>query len=381
MHIRTRMFGVFSALLLTCFTVMPLAAGGSQEESQKGTNGKSTTSEESSDSETQKSDSQTQKSEKNGSGEAGSSDSSEGNASLQDEGPAAVVNGTEIPMKRLNEMVNYLRYQYMQQGQQISGDQLKQVRDRSLDLLIDQEVLYQVAKESGYEAKEENVEAEVEKIRKQSGGEQKFREGLEKRNMTVEDLKTDMRKRLVWQKYLEEEFESNVSVSDEEAKNFYDNNQGQFTQKEQVKASHIIIRVKEDASQEKIDEARQKIETVEEKLENGEEFEKLARNHSEGPSSEEGGLLGYVQRGQMVKSFEETAFSLDPGEVSDIIRTRFGFHIVKVTDRKEKKVSPYKEVKTDIVDHLKTSKMDEKVQALLDKKKKNMDISKPALDQ
>ena len=359
--------GLVAAFLLFFVAASPLIAGGKQEKA------------ESEDDSQQKSEQSTEKSssgQKMGNGETSIETSSQGAAADQNDGPAAVVNGQEISMAKFNRFLQMQQMEYMRRGQQLQQSQLQELRSRTLDYLIDQEVLFQQAKAEGISADEEKVEKQLQQYKQQSGGESQFKQALAQQGMSEKQLETDVRKQLILQKFIQNEFESDISISDEEARDFYKKNPDYFTQKEQVKTQHIIIQVKEDAAEAKVTEARKKIEKVQEQLEKGVDFAELAKQFSEGPSSKNGGSLGFVQRGQMVPTFEKTAFSLDPGEVSDIIRTQFGFHIVKVTDRKEEETSPYEEVKSDIINHLKTVKMDEKVQNFLEKKKGNMDIER-----
>lgn len=367
---RNLLCGVLTALLLFTVTVLPLAAGGKQEKADE---------EKKSEQSSQQQEDQQKEQASGGTSESEGTPISTGSGNGNGSQAAAVVDGEEIPMSRFNQFVQMQQMQYMQQGRQVQGAQLEEVKKQVLDYLIDQEVLFQTAREEGYTADEQNVEQQIQQYKSQSGGEEQFRKALAQQGMTEDTLKKDVQKQLILQKFIKNEFESNVSVSDSEAQEFYDENPDYFTQKEQVQAQHIIIRVEQDAAEEKVEEARKKIEQVQQKLENGGNFANLAKEYSEGPSSKDGGSLGFIQRGQMVPEFEKTAFDLQPGEVSDIIRTQFGFHIVKVNDRKEEELSPYQEVKADIVNHLKTVKMDKEVQSFLEEKKKDMNIERYAL--
>ncbi len=364
--------GILAAFFLFAVVVVPVTAGGKQEKAEK------EKSETEQSAESTQSDQESQKEQQGKEETPISSGDSSSNSSGGNDGVAAVVEGEKISMDELNRYVQMQQMQYMQQGRQIQGAQLAELKKRTLDYLIDQEVLYQLAQEAGYEADEEKVSSQVEKYKQQSGSEEQFKKALAQQGLTEENLKEDVRKQLVLQKFIQEKFESKVSVSDQEAKDFYDENPDYFTQKEQVKAKHIIIRAEKNAGDEKVQEAKSTLQEVQEKLENGADFEELAREYSEGPSSEKGGSLGFIQQGQMVPEFEKTAFSLEEGEVSDIIRTQFGFHIVKVTEKKKEQLSPFQEVKSDIVNHLKQVKMDEKVQSYLKEKKQNMDIEREA---
>ncbi|MFP4490803.1 MAG: peptidylprolyl isomerase [Spirochaetaceae bacterium] len=357
--------GVIIAILLLTAIVLSVTAGGKQEKSE----GTSPETE-------QKAESESSQETESGEEDGGTPITTGGQSDGTDSEPAAVVEGEPIPKERVERFVQAQQMQYMQQGQQIQGQQLEQMRGQVLDYLIDQEVLYQIAEEEGYTASDEQVEQQISQFKQQAGGEEEFNAALEQQGMSPEDLEKDIRKQVVLQQFIQENFESGISVSDEEARDFYEENPDYFTQQEQVEAKHILVSAEEDASEEEVEEAREKIEDIQDELESGKDFEEVARESSEGPSAEDGGSLGFIQKGQMVPEFEETAFSLQSGETSDIIRTQFGFHIVKVTDRKEEELSPFEDVKSDIVNHLKSIEMDSQVQDFLEEKKANMDIER-----
>jgi peptidyl-prolyl cis-trans isomerase C len=362
-------------LLVLSFAAVPLFAGGKQEKadtqeeqqsSQEGTEeGASPQS-----SETQ--DAETQESEGEGTPIPSGSVSTSGDV-------AAVVNGEEIPMSRLEQQVRNYQQQMMQQGQQPQGMQLSQLRRQALESIINTEVLYQVARNEGFEATEEQIESEIDSMKQRFGGEQQFQGVLQQQGMSEASLRENISRYYTIQKFIEERFGSEVSISDEEAQNFYNENTDSFKQQEQVRASHILIEVKEDASEEQQEQARATLQEVQQKLEEGAEFSELAREYSEGPSAKNGGDLGYFGRGQMVKSFEEKAFAMQPGEVSDVVETRFGYHLIKVTDKKEEKVVPYEEVKEKIVNYLREQSIGEKITDFLEEKKPEMEIERTAL--
>ena len=156
-------------------------------------------------------------------------------------------------------------------------------------------------------------------------------------------------------------FVKDVTVTDADAKKYYDENQKYFEQSEQVKASHILIKVEPTAEDSEKTTAREKIQEIKQKLEAGGDFAELAKKSSEGPSGPNGGDLGYFGRGQMVPSFEETAFALEVGHVSEPVETQFGYHLIKVFDKKSGSTTPFEEVKERIEQFLKGQKMNEAV--------------------
>jgi peptidyl-prolyl cis-trans isomerase D len=177
-------------------------------------------------------------------------------------------------------------------------------------------------------------------------------------------------------------FKDQVKVSDEQIKDYYDDFIDTFKEKKQVKARHILLKLAENASQEEEQKARQKAADVLAKAKEGQDFAELAKKHSEGPTAKDGGDLGYFSEGQMVKPFEEAAFKLKKGEVSDLVRTSFGYHIIKVEDVKEARTKSLEEVKGQIFSEMtRTASSDlayEKALTLLDQMPYDTDLTQYA---
>jgi len=136
------------------------------------------------------------------------------------------------------------------------------------------------------------------------------------------------------------------------------------------------IKVDPQADELKRAEARKRIEEIHQKLQKGEDFATLAKAFSEGPSRAKGGELGYFKQGQMVKPFEETAFALRPGEVSDLVETRFGYHLIKVIERKPEATIAFEDVKDRLVHYLKQEKTQKEVSLYVQKLKEKAKVER-----
>ncbi|NDV25871.1 SurA N-terminal domain-containing protein [Desulfovibrio sp. JC010] len=145
-----------------------------------------------------------------------------------------------------------------------------------------------------------------------------------------------------------EELSINETVTPDEVKAYYEANKDSFQQDEQVKARHILIAVDENGSDKDVAAAEKKIKKVLAKAKSGQDFGKLAEKYSEGPSSSKGGELGWFGKGAMVKPFEDAAFALKKGEVSKPVRTRFGWHLIKVEDIRKAGQKELDQVKDEI---------------------------------
>ena len=137
-------------------------------------------------------------------------------------------------------------------------------------------------------------------------------------------------------------------VSAEEMESYYQAHLSEFAQDERVAARHILLMVDEEAGEEEVNEVREKLEQIKEKIDKGEDFAELAREYSDDPAAEQGGDLGSFGRGQMVTEFEEAAFALNPGEVSQPVKTRFGWHLINVYDHVPARTKELDEVRAQI---------------------------------
>ena len=144
-------------------------------------------------------------------------------------------------------------------------------------------------------------------------------------------------------------FESGIKISEKEIQSFYEYNADKYNQPKQVKARHILFKFDQNDSDEVKNDAKKRALTVLEKARKGEDFAGLAKEYSEGPSKSQGGDLGYFGAGQMETPFEEAAFALKKGEISDLVQTRFGYHIILVEDIKEADTTPLEKVREEIV--------------------------------
>ena len=185
-------------------------------------------------------------------------------------------------------------------------------------------------------------------------------------------LKAQLTKDITIQNF-KNNFDKNTKITEEEMKKYYDEHKKTYVDDE-VRASHILIstvdpKTKKPVSDDKKKEAKKKAEEVYKKVKAGDDFAKLAKEYSDDKSSAvNGGDLGFFSKGQMVPEFEKAAFGMDKGEISDIVESQFGYHIIKVTDKKYKEYT-FDEVKNNIKQNLLYKKYTEKVNELVKKAK------------
>ena len=279
----------------------------------------------------------------------------------------AVVNGNVISRTDLDFETNQYKQQLEQRGQAVSEAQLQEVQKQALEGLINQELLFQESQVKGIQVSEKAIDDRLGAIKQRFGSQAEFETALTSLNLKESELKTKIKRGLAIEELIQTQIDDKVVISDQENEAFYKDHPEFFKQSEQVKASHILIKVEKDASDSDKAQAKAKIDAVQKKLKDGGDFAELAKEYSEGPSNEKGGDLGYFEHGQMVKEFEDAAFGLKPGEVSGVVETQFGYHLIKVTDKKPESTVAYDEVKDRITEYLKREKTQKDLQLYIEK--------------
>ncbi|MBP1751669.1 MAG: peptidylprolyl isomerase [Geobacteraceae bacterium] len=192
--------------------------------------------------------------------------------------------------------------------------------------------------------------------------EQAKKDGIDKSKEVVTRLE-DLKKRVVVEAFVRKKIEQDIKISDDEMKKFYDQNKDKFKSGEQVKASHILVKSESSAQD------------ILSQLKKGASFEELARKNSADASAAKGGDLGWFSKGTMVPEFDKVAFGLKDGELSNVVKTPYGFHIIKVTGKRAAGVRSFDEVKDQIKAAMMPAKQQEVLQQLKESLKKNAKIS------
>lgn len=192
--------------------------------------------------------------------------------------------------------------------------------------------------------------------------EQAKKDGIDK-SKEVADRLEDLRKRLIVETYLKKKVEQEAQVSDADLKKYYDENKDKFKTGEQVRASHILVKTEKEAQD------------ILAQLKNGAKFEDLAKKYSTDATSAKGGDLGWFSKGAMVPEFDKVVFGMKEGQVSGIVKTQFGYHIIKVTGIRPAGIRSFDEVKEQIKSTLLPSKQQEIFQKMKEDLKKNAKVS------
>ncbi len=244
------------------------------------------------------------------------------------------------------------------QWDKLRDEYRQELTSQSLGGLVATELLYQKALASGIKAAETEVQAEFAKIAKTFSSDAQMNASLAGRGLDRAALNRDIERSLVVSKFIQEFVAKKIAVTPAEAAQYYGQHTEEFRHEELARSSHIFIQVAAGATSEQDRIARQRAEALLARLRKGEDFAKLAKENSMDGSASQGGDIGYSPKGQLTPEYEAVAFSLPVGGLSDVVKTPFGYHIIKVIDKKKAGVSPLEEVRDDLVKFLGDQKTD-----------------------
>ena len=247
------------------------------------------------------------------------------------------------------ELERAVRSAEIQAGQALPTQFRDQVYRSVLDRLISFHLLVQEAEALDISVAESTIEAELETIRSNFPTTEAFETQLESWNTTLEILRDETRRDLLAQAILEAQAFTGIKVTPESIRGFYDQHTEQFTEEGGIRARHILIGVNLNAQESERLDARDRAEVIRKELSEGGDFAELARKHSEDTASAtNGGDLGTIAEGETLPQFEAALSALDPGEVSEVVETTFGFHIIQMVERAEDQIVAFSEASTQI---------------------------------
>ncbi|MCL4516409.1 MAG: peptidylprolyl isomerase [Firmicutes bacterium] len=277
-------------------------------------------------------------------------------------GPVAVVNGKKIDRQEFLQAYQQAAAYQESAGGAIAPSQLEAFQAHVLDQMVNGEIILQGARKLNVKVSNKEVDDKVAEIQKQFSSREEFNAALKQQKMSMGRLKQLVRDQLVVQKGLEK-IQGSAKVTDADLRNAY----------EEVRARHILIQVPQGADGDA--KAKAKAQEIMQQLLKGADFATLAKKYSEDPgSAKSGGDLNFFRRGQMVPEFEKVAFSLGVGEISQPVKTKYGYHIIKVEARKEAKGPDFEKVKKQLEAQLAEQKKQETLQKWFEAEKKNADI-------
>jgi len=299
------------------------------------------------------------------------------NAPETEENVAAVVNGEVIPMGRLDREMSGYQTKLMRSGQMLTQEKLEALKQGVLESLIDRTLLYQESVKQGIQVKSEEIEEQWLRVRERFETEEALQQALARMNTDEDTIRDEIRRVRTVKAFIQDRFAQGASISEEEARAFYDSHQEAFNRPEQIRARHILIRPESGGGEQAEKDAINRVEDLRKEAEAGADFAELAGKHSQGPSGKRGGDLGYFSRGEMAKPFEDAAFALkEPGELSQAVKTQFGYHLIKLEDRREAGIVPFEEVQENLQEYLRQEKVKEAVQSYVKQLRQEAEIKR-----
>ncbi|NIM20677.1 MAG: hypothetical protein GTO51_10690 [Candidatus Latescibacteria bacterium] len=242
------------------------------------------------------------------------------------------------------------------------SESIREYNERLLEQFIRRILLWQEAVAMSISVEDSTVQTVFMNLMRSMGGGEALLRMLNESGIEREDLLQSIQRDLVIREFLETRFSPGAAVGEEEARRFHEVNRGRFYTPDSVRARHILVQVSPSDNDSIQRVKRGRIEKILEEVQAGGDFATLAEQHSEGPSRVRGGDLGYFVRGTMVQPFDSVAFALAPGEVSDVILTRFGYHIIKVEDKRGGRFLAFEEIKDSLIVTLRQQKLAYNVQ-------------------
>jgi peptidyl-prolyl cis-trans isomerase C len=303
-----------------------------------------------------------------------------GAAAGQPQGPAAAkpvpaqlpeilarVNGTPIERGEFERAVKSLE---AQAGGPVPPEQRDAIYRQMLDQLVALKLLSQECAARKVNVPDADVDGRLAQVKGQFPNEQAFTAALAERQMTPDKLKADLRQQMQAMKLVETDVAPTVTVTEADINDFYTKNPDRFHEPEAVHVTHILLRTPENADDAAKKKAKSDAQSVLAQLKKGGDFAALAKQYSQDPgSAPNGGDLGFVTKGQTVPAFEQAAFAMKPGQLSGVVESPFGFHVIKMVAHRDARTVPLTEVRPQVEQFLKNQKTQEKTAAYVEKLK------------
>jgi peptidyl-prolyl cis-trans isomerase C len=277
--------------------------------------------------------------------------------------------GVEVKRSEVEEAIAGLKSNFAARGQALSAEDVLNAQPQVLERLIEIQLLLAKATDADKADALMTISNRIEAIKSRYGGDENLNRQLKSIGTTQEELRAKMIREATAQAALERELK--VNPTDEDVKKFYDDNPAKFEQPEMVRASHILVSTRDpetnkDLTDEQKAAKRKLAEDLLKRARGGEDFAKLAKQYSDDPGSKDKGGEYEFPRGQMVPEFEAAAFSLKTNEVSDIVTTQYGYHIIKLSEKIPAKKVELAKVAPDLKEYLKQQQMQKRQQDVKD---------------
>ncbi len=289
-----------------------------------------------------------------------------------------MVNEVAITRNDLDIERALLKAQLDFRNRPLNSRQLDNLSDQLIENLIERELLYQRAKQKKFQIRDRWVELALADLKAQLGGATALKTYIEGTGLTEALLKDRIRKGLIVRRLLRRNVIRQIKVSEAEMQAFFRKYPEFFKRQEQVRTRNILIAVNKKDDISKQGEALLRIQSIQMQIQAGANFAVLALEYSDDPSKKRGGDLGYLEREEMVQGYADAAFALEPGQVSDIVETRSGYHLIQMVDRNPSTQMVYRNARSKIQRTLRRNKEKMTLDTYLKKLKRQADIARLA---
>ena len=285
----------------------------------------------------------------------------------------AVVNNEVITKQDVDQLLGVLYAQYVHE---YTGDELLQkmeeVKKDILRQIIEDKLILSRAKELNIKIREEEIEVKLTYIKDGFPSEEEFFKVLDTQGITVADLKKRYNDQLMMKKVVDFEVSAKADVLPSEMREYYEKHRNDYKIDTKYKVRHILIKAEGDVG---FELAKVEAQDIYDKLKDGHDFSELAKKYSQGPNREQGGDMDYIETGEMLKELDEAMVTLGPGEFSPPIKTRIGYHILKVEDIKSLGYRSFEESQNNIKNMLMNMRFKERLNEWLGELRKEAYIS------
>lgn len=271
----------------------------------------------------------------------------------------AIVNDEIVTFSELKKVLNpiYAQYEKTYEGDELVEKMVK-ARNEVLEQLISNKLLMQEARKNGVKVDQKEVDERLSQIKARFPSEEDFTKALGMDGMTVDNLKKNVEEQLLIRGLVQQQLAHKAMIAPREVEEYYKAHASDFSEGESINVCNILIKHKKRAENEP-DKAWDMISNIRKEVKNGADFEVLAKRYSEGPNAAKGGDMGFFGRGTMMKEIEDVAFNMKVGEVSEIIKTDTGYHILYLKARRSPRLIPIQDVSKDIERELFQRKIEE----------------------
>lgn len=286
---------------------------------------------------------------------------------------AIVVNDEIITDREIGRQLApiYERYKTIYSGPKLI-EMLDDAKQKVAQQMIEDRLLYGEAKKQGIEVTDKEIDAKVDEVAKNVGSKEGFYRAIAEQQVTMKDLRERYKQQFMIRKLIDRKMGGGVTVTPIEEEEYYKTHQGEFQKPEKVKVKNILISIKKFPEPVK---SLNLAKDIAKRLKEGCDFDGLAKTYSDGPGASEGGLMGYVKKGDLLPEIETVIFSLKPGEVSGVVQTSLGYHIFKVEEKDDAKIIAFSEARRDVESAVYRSKADAKIKGWIESMKKSAYIA------